>query len=82
MACSSRNEEADFSEHAACGIDTRGSLSHVCRPEPVESHYDVLIDRFDRYGMDLLVSESFKECFCIGGIGFIAQDVWTDGMGW
>ena len=46
----------------------------------MESHNDVLIDRFDRYGMDIFVPEGFQKRFRVGEVGFIARNVWTDGM--
>ncbi len=75
-----RDEDADFAEYAPGGVDTSCLLGHVGGSEPVQAHQYVLVDSFDGYWMDVLVSEGFEQSFCVGRIGFVTCDIWTDGM--
>ena len=69
------DDEAEFAQKAARGVDPRGALGQVGGAVAVEGCEDMLVDGFDGNGMDVLVAVGFEQPLGVGAIGFVATDV-------
>ena len=72
--------DAEFSENAPGRVDPSSPVSEVFGAEPVKGCESMLIGRLNGNRLNIFVSEGFEDALGVGAVGFIANDVGSDGM--
>ena len=74
------NDDTEFAQDAASGVDAGGTLGDVCGSVSMKGGQDMLVDRLDGNGMDVFVAVGFEQGFGIGTIRFVSGDVGAHGV--
>src|SRR2546426_2123369 len=74
---SGREDDAEFAEKPAGGVDPHGARRHPCRADPVEGCQLLLTLSFDWNGTDVAVAPGFEHAFDVGPVGFRTLNVGT-----